>query len=327
MQRNWWLWCLGMPLLGSCLLMGECVPAMGAEPHDNDWFLMTSHVEEKDGLHLAVSPDGLKWQAVNGDKSVLPITIPEVFRDPSIAKDEAGLYHLIWTIAWGCEKHKGIGYASSRDLINWSEQRIIPLMEAEPETEFIWAPELFWDSDKKEWMIHWSSSVTGKFPETLGLFDGHSNPRIYYTTTKDFITFTPAKLLFNADCLAIDSYVYRADQNSYYVFFKADRKETPKRGLLMAKAPTPTGPYVLEPKMITAAEEGWAEGPCAVKVGQKTRLYYAPPKDFGAYETTDMKNWANIRKDMVSPGGYRHGTVIRISADEAQRLLNHDYIK
>ena len=329
MRLNCCLWYLGMALLGSCLMMGECVStgAMGAEPHDGDWFLLTSHVREKEGLHLAVSPDGLKWLAVNGDRSVLRLTIPEVFRDPSIAQDESGDYHLIWTIAWGCGKHKGIGYASSRDLINWSGQRIIPVMETEPKTEFIWAPELFWDSEKKEWMIHWASSVTGKFPETLGLFNGHANPRIYYTTTKDFKTFTPSKLLFNADCLAIDSYVFRADKNSYYVFFKVDRKEAPKRGLLMAKAPTPTGPYVLDPKMITAAEEGCAEGPCAVKVGPKVRLYYAPSNDFGAYETVDLKHWTNIRKSMVPPGGYRHGTVIRISADEAQRLLKHDYTK
>ncbi|HUT92080.1 MAG TPA: hypothetical protein VMY37_21475, partial [Thermoguttaceae bacterium] len=86
------------------------------------------------------------------------------------------------------------------------------------------------------------------------------------------------------------------------------------------------GPYVVDPKMITTEEEGpAAEGPCAVKVGEKTRLYYAPPGDFGAYESKDVKNWTNIRKKMVPPGGYRHGTVIRISAEEASRLLNHEY--
>jgi sucrose-6-phosphate hydrolase SacC (GH32 family) len=304
---------------------GEVKMVERPKQQNDDWFLLTSHVVETDGLHLAVSPDGLKWQVVNGDKSVLKPTIPEVFRDPSIAKDESGAYHLIWTIAWGCGQHKGIGYAFSKDLVNWSEQRIIPVMENEPKTEFIWAPELFWDSGKKEWMIHWSSSVTDKYPETLALFDGHSNPRIYYTTTKDFKTFKPSKLLFNPDCLAIDSYVYRGDDKNYYVFFKADRKEEPKRGILVAKAPAPDGPYAVDPKMITGLEEGWAEGPCAVKVGEKTRLYYAPPNDFGAYESTDMKNWTSIRKEMVPPGGYRHGTVIRISAEEVKSLLNHEY--
>ena len=65
-------------------------------------------------------------------------------------------------------------------------------------------------------MIHWSSSVTGKYPETLELFNGRVNPRIYYTVTKDFEVFSPSKLLFNADCLAIDSHVYHGADNPGY---------------------------------------------------------------------------------------------------------------
>jgi hypothetical protein len=291
-----------------------------------DWFLLTSHGEDQtDGLHLAVSPDGLKWQVINSDKSVLKPTVGEVFRDPSIAQDESGTYHLVWTIAWGCAKHKGIGYASSKDLIQWSKQRVIAVMENKAKTEFIWAPELFWDSPNKEWMIHWSSSVTGKFPETLAIFDGHANPRIYYTITKDFQQFAPSRLLFNADCLAIDSYLYLGEDKHYYVFFKADRKENPTRGMLLAKAPAREGPYVVDPNMINAAQESWAEGPCAVKIGSRIRLYYTCQNYFSAYESTDMKRWTDIRRDIVAPGGYRHGTVIRILAAQANRLLHHEY--
>jgi len=291
-------------------------------PRGGDWFLLTSHVNDREGLHLAVSQDGLKWQVVNGDRPVFARTVGEVFRDPSIARDESGTYHLVWTTAWGCGKYKGIGYATSTDLIAWNQQRVIPVMENEPKTEFVWAPELFWDAKERQWMIHWASSVTGKFPETLALFDGRANARIYYTLTKDFKTFAPSRLLFNANCLAIDSYLYGASDGQYYVFFKADRKETPRRGILMAKAPAATGPYTLDPNMVTAPDEGWAEGPCAVKVGEKTRLYYAAPgPGFSACETADMKTWTNLRKSTTPPGGYRHGTVIRISPGEASRLL------
>ncbi len=303
--------------------------AREAVVNGGDWFLMTSHREpnQTDGLHLAVSSDGLKWQVVNQDQSVLKPTVGEVFRDPSIARDESGTYHLVWTIAWGCANYKGIGYASSKDLIQWSQQRVIAVMENEAKTEFVWAPELFWDRETKEWVIHWSSSVTDKFPETLGLFDGRANPRIYYTVTKDFQQFSPSKLLFNADCLAIDSYLYRGQDKQYYVFFKADRQAEPKRGILMAKAPGRDGPYTVDPNMITAPEEGWAEGPCAVTIGDKIRLYYACQNYFSAYESKDMKAWTSIRKDMVPPGEYRHGTVIRISREKAKELLEHDYRK
>ena len=80
-------------------------------PDNNSWFVMTSHREpnQTDGLHLGVSQDGLKWQVVNQDRSVLKPTVGEVFRYPSIARDESGTYHLVWTIAWGCATFKGIG--------------------------------------------------------------------------------------------------------------------------------------------------------------------------------------------------------------------------
>ena len=304
---------------------GENQQACSTTGVEEDWFLMTSHVKETDGLLFAVSPDGLKWQAVNNDRSMLKPTVGEVFRDPSVAQDEHGTYHLVWTIAWGCAKHKGFGYASSKDLIHWSDQRIVPVMENEPKTEMVWAPELFWDGEHGQWMIHWSSSVTGKFPETLHLFDGRANPRIYYSVTKDFKTFSPSKLLFNPDCLAIDSYLYQGPDNQYYVFFKADREAEPKRGIMMAKASAPDGPYVVNTAMITPPNEGWAEGPCATRVGETTRLYYAPPNSFGAFESTDMRHWTNICPRITPPGGYRHGTVIRITPAQAQRLLIHEY--
>ena len=78
--------------------------------------------------------------------------------------------------------------------------------------------------------------------------------------------------------------------------------------------------------MITPADEGWAEGPCAIRVGAKHRLYYASPKTgFAAFESGDLKSWNPMHARMVPPGGYRHGTVIRISPQEAMRLLEHDY--
>jgi sucrose-6-phosphate hydrolase SacC (GH32 family) len=309
------------------MLVGYAGACWGAGVDSGDWYLMTSHKEpqQTDGLHLAVSADGLDWQVINEDESVLAPAIPEVFRDPSIAQDVQGTYHLVWTVAWGAGTHKGIGYCRSADLIHWSEQRMIPVMENEPGTEFVWAPELFWDDVAGAWMIHWSSSVAGRFPETLHLFNGRNNPRIYYTHTTDFEVFTPSRLLFNPDCLAIDSYLYRRGDGDYVVFFKADREQEPKRGLLLARAPSPTGPYTVDPRMITAPDEGWAEGPCAVRFGDTTRLYYAMQGYSSAYESADLESWTSIRERIKPPGGYRHGTIIRIPAADAQRLLRHRY--
>ena len=40
-----------------------------------------------------------------------------------------GTFHLVWTVSWG---ERGIGHASSKDLIHWSRQQYIPVMEHEP---------------------------------------------------------------------------------------------------------------------------------------------------------------------------------------------------
>ena len=51
-------------------------------------------------------------------------------RDPSICQAPDGTFHMVWTSSW---TDRIIGYASSRDLIHWSEQQAIPVMMHEPE--------------------------------------------------------------------------------------------------------------------------------------------------------------------------------------------------
>jgi sucrose-6-phosphate hydrolase SacC (GH32 family) len=79
----------------------------------------------EDGLHLAYSYDGLKWSALNNDQSFLKPQVgnDKLMRDPCIILDAKGTFHMVWTISW---QEKGIGYANSKDLIHWSEQKYIP---------------------------------------------------------------------------------------------------------------------------------------------------------------------------------------------------------
>ena len=83
--------------------------------------------DSRDGLHLAYSYDGLNWTALNGGKSyLLPVVGKDkLMRDPSICQAPDGTFHMVWTSSW---TDRIIGYASSRDLIHWSEQRVIPVM-------------------------------------------------------------------------------------------------------------------------------------------------------------------------------------------------------
>ncbi len=87
--------------------------------------------DSRDGLHLAYSYDGLNWTALNGGKSYLTPAVgkDKLMRDPSICQAPDGTFHMVWTSSW---TDRIIGYASSRDLIHWSEQRAIPVMMHEP---------------------------------------------------------------------------------------------------------------------------------------------------------------------------------------------------
>src|SRR5687768_14397923 len=98
----------------------------------------------QDGLHLAYSTDGYNWKALNGDNSFLKpvVSKDKLMRDPNIIKGADGLYHMVWTVSW---KDKGIGYANSKDLIHWSEQRFLPVMQHEATARNTWAPELTYD--------------------------------------------------------------------------------------------------------------------------------------------------------------------------------------
>ena len=116
-----------------------------------------------------------------------------------------GTFHLVWTTGW--KNDKGFGYAHSKDLVHWSEQRFIPVMAHEPTTVNVWAPELFYDEPARRFIICWASTIPGRFADNLEPHD--NNQRMYYTTTRDFETFAPTKLFFDPGFSVIDCTIVR----------------------------------------------------------------------------------------------------------------------
>ena len=125
---------------------------------------------------------------MNGDKPWIEVQQPGMLmRDPWLGQGPDGTWHMLWT--WGWTKAEGgglkIGYSSSKDLVNWTPQREIPLLQSEPAARNAWAPEAVWDNSKKQWIIFWATTIPGRFPDTEGAGDTGYNHRIYATTTKD----------------------------------------------------------------------------------------------------------------------------------------------
>ena len=130
-------------------------------------FAVDHALNGEDGLHLAHSSDGLRWTALNRDRSLLRPTIGKdrLMRDPSIVRGPDGIFHMVWTTGW---HDQGIGVAHSEDLIRWSEQTRIGVMDHEPKCRNCWAPEIFYDDVQQQYLIFWASTIDGRFRETAG---------------------------------------------------------------------------------------------------------------------------------------------------------------
>lgn len=270
----------------------------------------------EDGLHYAASEDGLVWKTIHDDRSVLTPVIGKdrLMRDPCIIRGADGWYHMVWTTGW-TDHH--IGYAKSKDLVHWSEQQSIPVMEHEPTARNSWAPELTYDPATRQYMIYWSSTIPGRF-QNQGSEDNY-NHRIYYTLTKDFQAFTPTRLLIDPGFNCIDATIV-PDGEGYRVFLKDETLTPPAKNLHTGTAKKITGPYTVEEKPITGAY--WAEGPTTIRPDGRWIVYFDKYQlaKYGAVTSTDGTHWVDISEQLVMPEGLRHGTILALSTDELNAL-------
>ncbi|MEO6523410.1 MAG: glycoside hydrolase family 43 protein [Mucilaginibacter sp.] len=275
----------------------------------------------QDGLHLAYSEDGLKWQALKGDSSFLKpmVSKDKIMRDPCIIRGADGLFHMVWTDSW---TDRGIGYASSKDLIHWSEQTQLMVMEKEPTAQNCWAPELTYDDVTKTYMLYWATTIPGRFAQSDTSAEGKkSNHRIYYQTTKDFKTYSETKVLYDPHFSSIDATIVK-DGRQFIMFFKNETKQPAEKNLRIAVSRNLIGPYSPPTPKITG--DYWAEGPTTLKIGNKWIVYFDKytQHKYGAIESTDLKNWIDISDQLVLPKGIRHGSVFKVTQQEFDVLKN-----
>lgn len=274
----------------------------------------------QDGLHLAYSYDGYHFEAVNNDSSLLTPTVADdkLMRDPCIIQGPDGKFHMVWTVSW---KDRGIGYASSEDLIHWSEQQFVPVMEDEPTALNCWAPELYYDADSAQYMIYWATTIPGRFEAGMAEGDGTLNHRMYYTTTKDFVTFSPTKLLYDEDFCVIDAVIKKID-GEYVMFLKDETLHPAKKNIRIAKSDSLYGGYKLASEPISP---NWVEGPTVENVNGDWIVYYDEytRHHMGAIRSTDLKNWEVITDSISFPQGTRHGTIFKVDEAVLTNLLAH----
>lgn len=273
----------------------------------------------EDGLHLAWSSDGLNFTPLNGDKAILApqVSDDKLMRDPCIIQGEDGIFRMVWTVSWNA---KGIGYAWTKNLIEWSEQKYIPVMEHEPAARNCWAPEVFYDAAASQYLIFWSTTIPGLNPETEAKADKGWDHRMYYVTTRDFETFSAARLLYDAGFNVIDG-TLAAHDSRYYLFLKDETRYPPQKNIRMAVSDHAAGPYSAAGEPVTG--DYWAEGPTVVKAGEKWVVYFDKYMEhsMGAVSSSDLVNWTDISAEVSFPEGTRHGTILRVKRTVLESLL------
>lgn len=293
----------------------------------------------EDGVHLAYSKDGIAWLPLNGGRSVITPAITgdgigwqqwntkgALMRDPSILQGPDGMFHLVWTVAW---TDHGIGVAHSKDLMHWSEQTRVPVMEHEPNALNSWAPDLFYDDGTKEFVIAWATSIPGRFPATDSVAQrtnrGRADHRLYYVTTKDFKTYSHAKLLYDGGFCAIDGTIRRMGDTYYLVMKDETFFPAPVRSLRVATSKHATGPYGPASPPFTDRD---TEGPSILPAGGWWYVYfdYYTRGRYGAVRTKDFVSWEPFSDSLKTPRGIRHGSAFLAPQSVLRGLLALDSI-
>lgn len=296
----------------------------------------TGNEVDQQTIHLAVSSDGYKFEALNNNEAIIEQTQGTgCVRDPYIigGVDENGkdCYFIIATdmnaLDGWTSNHSLITWRSY-DLINWTDETVIDIRQFEgfENCNRAWAPQAIWDDSVGMYMVYWATSTIENDCA------GH-----YYAYTKDFKTFeTEPQVLFgrwnevdpetgetrNVQCIDGDI-IYNENDGYYYLFFKEDLTQK----IAYVKSENLTGPYNTD---YTICSLNWwgVEGSSMYNITGTDAWVMIMDEysegTFFAQQTTDFENWRQVRRssyalDQLSP---RHGSVVAISEDEYNALID-----
>lgn len=284
---------------------------------NNKAYLFTSFNEPADkGLRMLYSYDAYHWKSFDTIFLAPQIGKNKIMRDPSMVQGADGTFHLVWTTEW--KGGNGFGYASSKDLLHWSEQQYIPAMQQEKSVVNVWAPELFYDKEQEQYLIVWASCIPGRFER--GIEADSNNHRLYCTTTKDFKTFTDTKLFLDPKFSVIDAVVVARAKEDYVLVLKDNTR--PERNIKVAFS---NNAYEGYKQISVPFTEKFTEGPAVVKVKGGWLIYYDvyAQKKYGASFTKDFKTFTKADSLIAIPEGHKHGTIVEVKKKVVKQLLKN----
>ena len=277
-------------------------------------------------LHYAYSRDGLKWYELNNNNPVLKPKYE--LRDPFLDKGPDGKWRLVYTSpdldAGGNNiRTYYMGYAESYDLIHWTNEKRLDLMDNYRPANTIynvWAPEWTYDTETHQYVIYWCSTLNSSNPD---------NNKHYMATTTDWENFSDASLFFDPGISNIDVNLLKYN-NKFLMFFKDESVNPMKIKQTWASKLTGSAEYEdpthISSNYITPDE---TEAPEVFKLIGKNEWhliydYWAQGK-YGLKSTTNPEDptaWSAERTDARFPNKYRHSGIAITTEAELQSLLN-----
>lgn len=272
---------------------------------------LVSYMKGNDETHMyyALSENGFMFRPLNGGEPVLSASYDDrLIRDPMVFRDKNGIYHLVATVSW---KNRPFTIWDSTDLVHWENERLIDVApEGATKT---WAPELAYDDEKDIYFVHWTAEINNDW----------NTASIYYATTEDFKSFSEPKLLYKDDVGILDANITNVD-GVYHMVYR-------KNGIWVATSEHATGPYSNAYELTSDN----VEGPFVFKLLDDSGYgiiwdYFGNSAGFGLWTSSNFRDWDSItnknapfyNEKVEFPAGIRHGSVISISQEEKERLIN-----
>lgn len=310
------------------------------------YFLGESTTTDEE-LYFAASQrnDVKAWTVLNDGKSVLQSNVGEQgIRDPFIIRSKEGdRFFMIATDLNIKDVQKNFGAAQEKgsknllvwesdDLVNWSDVRAIKV--ASDYAGNVWAPEAYYDEQRGEYIVWWSSAIYASTDVTThNIADSYQ--RMYYATTRDFVNFSEPQVwldkktgtgkgMIDATMALYKGMYYRIIKNEGYMAMQQD-KSTDLRS---------TTYELIKDRVGVGQPNPWGgtytmgEGPSLFPSNTDPDHWYLLQdqpsyhggKGYMLFETNDLPsaNWTSVLDGSLPPA--RHGSIIGVTQTELAAL-------
>ncbi len=283
----------------------------------------TGNSIEDEQIHYALSKDGYTFLALNDDRPVINsklISSTGGVRDPHILRSQdSKTFYMVATdmvSANGWDSNRAMVLLKSNDLINW-EHSVVNIQKKYPhqnDLKRVWAPQTIYDPAADKYMVYWSMK------------HGDGPDIIYYAYANDDFTDiedSPKPLFIPKDKKScIDGDIVFKD-GVFHLFYKT---EGHGNGIKSATTNNLTaGKWIEQPDYKQQTSDA-VEGAGIFKLnGSDTYILMYDVYMNGRYDFAESKDLVNFKKTdkKVNMNFHpRHGTVIPITDNEYNRLLN-----